>query len=220
MADVDVADLRFGAECARAARFVQFRTKSRHWRPLNSRCRTVAGTVGRVGRTVAERDRQLADVRLELLEPLDEYAACPRAGWRRRRPPARPRQSGGWPTAPSAPGRRCRPCFPETRGGPCGSRPEVGSSRINSSGLWAIASDSETLARMPFESSLILRSRRQLEVFDQLVVVPLIAERIKAGDEPAGLLDRHPVVEGRLIGHVADAAADFQPLPRLSRPRT
>ena len=37
------------------------------------------------------------------------------------------------------------------------SRPEVGSSRISSGGSEARASDSETLARIPFDSALIFR---------------------------------------------------------------
>ena len=43
------------------------------------------------------------------------------------------------------------------------SSPEVGSSRIRSAGSDASASDSETLARIPFESALIFLSRGQLE---------------------------------------------------------
>ena len=157
MADFDVAHFRFGAKLCEsrlidvphqepplAAFELAVQHRSRHRR--------------QIGRTVAERDRQLADVRFQAPPVARRARACRRAGWPRRRPPARPRQSGGWPTAPSDPGPAMSTMLSRNSRRTSGSRPDVGSSRINSSGLCPIASDSETLARIPFERSLILRS--------------------------------------------------------------
>ena len=75
------------------------------------------------------------------------------------------------------------------------------------------------MARIPFEEILDLAVGGQLEVLRQLVVTRLKAGGIKPGDEPACLRDRHPVVQGRLVGDVADATADFEPLPAAVEPQ-
>ncbi len=71
---------------------------------------------------------------------------------------------------------------------------------------------------------LDLAFERKAEAVGELGIPRLIGRRASArigvepGGEPADLGDAHPVVQGRRLGHVADAATDLQALPRGIEP--
>ena len=75
-----------------------------------------------------------------------------------------------------------------------------------------MASDRPTLARMPLDSALILRRAGRPNCATSRRYSGRKPGRVKAGGEPANLLDGHPLVEREPLGHVAHAAANLQPL--------
>ena len=60
---------------------------------------------------------------------------------------------------------------------------------------------------------------RQFEALDQPLVFRQIAARIKAGGEPADFAHRHPVVQCRPVGDIADPAANLLPEPAAVEPQ-
>ena len=98
-----------------------------------------------------------------------------------------------------------------------GSRPENGSSRITSSGSWAIDESSCTFCAMPLESARIWRfaaSPRPLSSSSVRARRRASAARhaLQRGEEGDGAHRRHAPVEAALLGQEADPAAQLAPV--------
>src|SRR5439155_1261563 len=52
----------------------------------------------------------------------------------------------------------------------------------------------------------------QFKMFDQISVALLKSKRIESGRKPPDLVDGHPVVKSRAVGHVTDPVPDFRTL--------
>ena len=130
---------------------------------------------------------------------------CPRAKRRRGWRFARSRRPDGCKSGSSAPRRQVAPCSPGTRAAPANRARRSAHPGSALPDSMASANARPTFAYCPLERTLSFALRVEQELLGEVEIAVEIAGRLKAGGEPADLLDGHPVVEFGAFRDIADA---------------